>query len=109
MAGQPATAFVVEVRSLRLICAVWVELDRGRFVRWHITRAQPKVNFAVNSPIRTWTDNPDQGCVTSHELTELRAWGPPLPPHPGRGCRSSCLSGVAASARTCSADVAIRA
>ena len=28
------------------------------YVRWHNTRAQPKVDFAVNSSIRTWTDYP---------------------------------------------------
>ncbi len=28
------------------------------YVRWRNTRARPKVNFAVNSPIRTWTDYP---------------------------------------------------
>jgi hypothetical protein len=28
------------------------------FVRWHNIRAQPKVNFATESPIRTWTDYP---------------------------------------------------
>ena len=28
------------------------------YVRWHNTRAQPKVNFATDSPIRTWTDYP---------------------------------------------------
>jgi hypothetical protein len=28
------------------------------YVRWHNTRAKPKVHFAVNSPIRTWTDYP---------------------------------------------------
>ena len=36
------------------------------YVRWRNNRAKPKVNFAVNSPIRTWTDYPRQGCVTSH-------------------------------------------
>jgi len=28
------------------------------YVRWHNTRATPKVNFATDSPIRTWTDYP---------------------------------------------------
>jgi hypothetical protein len=28
------------------------------YVRWRNARARPKVNFAVNSPIRTWTDHP---------------------------------------------------
>ena len=28
------------------------------YVRWRNARAQPKVNFAVNSPIRAWTDYP---------------------------------------------------
>ena len=28
------------------------------YVRWHNARAQPKVNFATDSPIRTWTDYP---------------------------------------------------
>ena len=28
------------------------------YVRWHNARAQPKVNFAVDSSIRTWTDYP---------------------------------------------------
>jgi hypothetical protein len=28
------------------------------YVRWHNTRASPKVNFATDSPIRTWTDYP---------------------------------------------------
>ena len=28
------------------------------YVRWRNARAQPKVNFAVDSPIRTWTDYP---------------------------------------------------
>ena len=28
------------------------------YVRWHNIRAQPKVNFATDSPIRTWTDYP---------------------------------------------------
>jgi transposase len=28
------------------------------YVRWRNNRAQPKVSFAVNSPIRTWTDYP---------------------------------------------------
>ena len=28
------------------------------YVRWRNNRAQPKVNFAVDSPIRTWTDYP---------------------------------------------------
>ena len=28
------------------------------YVRWHNIRAQPKVNFAIDSPIRTWTDYP---------------------------------------------------
>jgi transposase len=28
------------------------------YVRWRNIRAQPKVNFAVGSPIRTWTDYP---------------------------------------------------
>jgi transposase len=28
------------------------------YVRWRNARAQPKVNFAVGSPIRTWTDYP---------------------------------------------------
>jgi hypothetical protein len=36
------------------------------YVRWYNIRAQPKVNFATDSPIRTWTDYPAQGCVTSH-------------------------------------------
>jgi hypothetical protein len=26
--------------------------------RWHNIRARPKVNFATDSPIRTWTDYP---------------------------------------------------
>jgi hypothetical protein len=26
------------------------------YVRWHNTRASPRVNFATDSPIRTWTD-----------------------------------------------------
>jgi len=30
------------------------------YVRWPNIRAKPKVNFAVNSPIRTWTDYPVQ-------------------------------------------------
>ena len=28
------------------------------YVRWHNTRARPKVNLATDSPIRTWTDYP---------------------------------------------------
>jgi transposase len=28
------------------------------YVRWRNARARPKANFAVNSPIRTWTDYP---------------------------------------------------
>ena len=28
------------------------------YVRWHNIRAQPKVNFATDSPIRTWSDYP---------------------------------------------------
>jgi transposase len=28
------------------------------YVRWHNTHAEPKANFAVGSPIRTWTDYP---------------------------------------------------
>lgn len=28
------------------------------YVRWHNNRAQPKVDFAADSPIRTWTDYP---------------------------------------------------
>ncbi len=28
------------------------------YVRWHNIRAQPKVNFATASPVRTWTDYP---------------------------------------------------
>ena len=28
------------------------------YVRWHNTHAQPKVNFAIGSPIRTWTHYP---------------------------------------------------
>jgi transposase len=28
------------------------------YVRWHNIRAEPKVNFATDSPIRTWTDYP---------------------------------------------------
>jgi transposase len=28
------------------------------YVRWHNIRAQPKANFATDSPIRTWTDYP---------------------------------------------------
>jgi len=28
------------------------------YIRWRNIRAQPKVNFAVGSPIRTWTDYP---------------------------------------------------
>jgi transposase len=28
------------------------------YVRWHNIRVQPKVNFATDSPIRTWTDYP---------------------------------------------------
>lgn len=28
------------------------------YVRWHNIRARPKVNFATDSPIRTWTDYP---------------------------------------------------
>jgi transposase len=28
------------------------------YVRWRNARARPKVNFAVNSSIRTWTDYP---------------------------------------------------
>ena len=28
------------------------------YVRWHNIRARPKVNLAVDSPIRTWTDHP---------------------------------------------------
>ena len=28
------------------------------YVRWRNNRAQSKVNFAVDSPIRTWTDYP---------------------------------------------------
>jgi transposase len=28
------------------------------YVRWHSIGAQPKVNFATDSPIRTWTDYP---------------------------------------------------
>ncbi|MEK6439199.1 transposase [Pseudonocardia sp. T1-2H] len=30
----------------------------GSYVRWRNARAQPKVNFAVNSPIRSWTSYP---------------------------------------------------
>lgn len=29
-----------------------------RYVRWRNTRAQPKITFAANSPIRTWTHYP---------------------------------------------------
>ena len=36
------------------------------YVRWHNPHAQPKTNFAIDSPIRTWTRLPGQGCVTSH-------------------------------------------
>jgi hypothetical protein len=28
------------------------------YVRWRNSKAKPKVNFAVDSPIRTWTDYP---------------------------------------------------
>lgn len=28
------------------------------YVRWRNARAQPKTNFAVDSPIRTWTSYP---------------------------------------------------
>ena len=28
------------------------------YVRWHNTRASPKLNFATDSPIRTWTNYP---------------------------------------------------
>ena len=28
------------------------------YIRWRNTRAQPKTNFAANSPIRTWTNYP---------------------------------------------------
>jgi hypothetical protein len=28
------------------------------YVRWHNARAQPKTNFAVDSPIRSWTSYP---------------------------------------------------
>jgi hypothetical protein len=30
----------------------------GAYIRWHNTRAEPKTNFAPDSPIRTWTDYP---------------------------------------------------
>ena len=30
------------------------------YVRWHNTHAEPKVDFAVNSPIRSWTDYPSR-------------------------------------------------
>jgi len=36
------------------------------YVRWRNTRAQPKVNFASDSPIRNLDRLPGQGCVTSH-------------------------------------------
>ena len=32
--------------------------NRPSYVRRHNIRAQPKVNFATDSPIRTWTDYP---------------------------------------------------
>jgi hypothetical protein len=28
------------------------------YIRWRNTRAHPKVNFATDSPIRSWTDYP---------------------------------------------------
>ncbi|MEU9625023.1 hypothetical protein [Streptomyces sp. NPDC048155] len=28
------------------------------YVRWHNSHAEPKTNFAPDSPIRTWTDYP---------------------------------------------------
>lgn len=36
------------------------------YIRWHNTQAQAKSGFATDSPIRTWTQLPDQGCLTSH-------------------------------------------
>ncbi|WP_327276787.1 hypothetical protein OG609_36890 [Streptomyces sp. NBC_01224] len=30
----------------------------GAYIRWHNTRAEPKTNFAPDSPIRTWTNYP---------------------------------------------------
>ncbi|ALO13622.1 Transposase, IS630 family [Streptomyces venezuelae] len=30
------------------------------YIRWHNSRAEPKGNFARESPIRTWTDYPDK-------------------------------------------------
>lgn len=30
----------------------------GAYIRWHNTRAEPKTNFAPDSPIRAWTDYP---------------------------------------------------
>ncbi len=30
----------------------------GSYVRWRNARAKPKTNFAVGSPIRTWTSYP---------------------------------------------------
>ncbi|MFJ4189394.1 transposase [Kitasatospora sp. NPDC089509] len=30
----------------------------GAYIRWHNARAEPKTNFAPDSPIRTWTDYP---------------------------------------------------
>ena len=30
------------------------------YIRWHDTHAEPKIDFAVNSPIRTWTQGPSR-------------------------------------------------
>ncbi|GGV07833.1 hypothetical protein GCM10010502_73610 [Kitasatospora aureofaciens] len=36
----------------------------GAYVRWRNARAEPKTSFAPDSPIRTWTEYPGQGCLT---------------------------------------------
>ena len=54
------------------------------YVRWHNIRAQPKVNFATDSPIRTWTSvhsrsNRPWGiarmwCCSSARKVLMRVW-----------------------------------
>jgi hypothetical protein len=55
------------------------------YVRWHNIRAQPKVNFATGSPIRTWTDYPAKAAwrATSDAPTD-RGLPPGWPLSPDR-------------------------
>ena len=45
------------------------------YVRWRNARARPKVNFAVNSPIRTWTNYPVKAAGRATSLRSYSAGG----------------------------------